>query len=459
MSRFDGTIERRLGEQVVELMEQTGVPGVAVGILYQGESVSFGCGVTSVEHPLPVSDETLFQIGSITKTFTATAMMRLVEEGVLDLAAKVRAYLPEFRVEDDTASREATVRQLLTHEGGWAGDFFHSTGAGDDAIARYVADMADLPQIAPIGTQWSYNNAGFSVAGCIIEVIAGKRYEAVLKEQVLDPLDLEHTFFEPGDVITHSFAVGHSVVEGKACVARPWALERAIYPVGGIICSMTDLLRYAQFHLGDGRARDGKRVLSPESLSMMHSTQAAVWEDESWGLGWGILDEIEGARQVRHGGGTKGQVTSLVLVPERDLALAVFTNADQGGVITDEVRRWVLKELLGVEAPKPKAIEAEEAELAQYAGRYHGYYTDLELGLLGGKLVGQVTYKRGFPNEDVPPPPAPPPMSVALCAKDRLLVLDGPAKDATGDVIRRAGGSIGWLRFSGRLHTREEPAS
>jgi hypothetical protein len=128
-------------------------------------------------------------------------------------------------------------------------------------------------------------------------------------------------------------------------------------------------------------------------------------------------------------------------------------------VITDELRRWVLKELLGVEAPKPEALEAQEEELAQYAGRYRGYYTDLELGLLGGKLVGQVTYKHGFPNENVPPPPAPPPMSVALCAKDRLLVLDGPAKDAMGDVIRRADGSIGWLRFSGRLHTQEETGS
>jgi hypothetical protein len=191
----------------------------------------------------------------------------------------------------------------------------------------------------------------------------------------------------------------------------------------------------------------------------MHSPQVTVWENEAWGLGWSVLDEIEGARQVRHGGGTKGQVSSLVLVPERDLAVAVFTNADQGGVITDEVRRWVLKELLGLEAPKPKPMEAKKEELAQYAGRYGGYYTDLELGLLGGKLVGQVTYKRGFPNEDVPPPPAPPPMSVALCAKDRLLVLDGPAKDAMGDVIRNDDGSIGWLRFSGRLHTREEATS
>lgn len=459
MSKLDMSIENSLGEKIASLMERTGVPGVAAGILYQGESIAFGCGVTSVEHPLPVSDETLFQIGSITKTFTATAMMRLVEDGMLDLDAKVQAYVPDFRVSDDTASREVTVRQLLTHEGGWAGDFFHSTGAGDDAIARYVADMAELPQIAPLGSQWSYNNAGFSVAGYIVELVTGRRYEAVLKELVLDPLGLEHTFFEAGDVITHGFAVGHSMVEGKARVARPWALERAIYPVGGITCSVNDLLRYARFHLGDGRAEDAPRVLSPESLSLMHSPQVTVWENEAWGLGWSVLDEIEGARQVRHGGGTKGQVSSLVLVPERDLAVAVFTNADQGGVITDEVRRWVLKELLGLEAPKPKPMEAKEEELAQYAGRYRGYYTDLELGVLGGKLVGQVTYKRGFPNEDVPPPPAPPPMSVALCAKDRLLVLDGPAKDATGDVIRKADGSIGWLRFSGRLHRREEAAS
>ena len=381
--------------------------------------------------------------------------MRLVERGVLDLDAKVRTYVPGFQVRDEEASREATVRQLLTHQGGWAGDFFHGTGAGDDALARYVSDMAELPQLAPLGTHWSYNNAGFSVAGYIIELATGKRYETVLQELVLDPLGLDRTFFDPGDVITHSFAVGHMVVEEKAQVARPWALDRAIHPVGGLACHVKDLLRYARFHLGDGRAEDGTSLLSLESLTMMHSPQVTVREGEAWGLSWGIVDEIEGARQVRHGGGTKGQVSLLVLVPEHDLAVAVLTNADPGGSITDEVRRWVLKEILGLEAPRAEPIDTEEEELAQYAGRYRGYYTDLDLGVLGGKLVGQVTYKRGFPNEDVPPAPAPPPMSVALCDEDQFLVLDGPAKDALGDAIRRPDGSIGWLRFSGRLHERE----
>ena len=459
MSNPVNTLEPRLREQVAGLMARTGVPGVAIGILHRGESVAFGCGVTSVEHPLPVTDETLFQIGSITKTFTGTAIMRLAEAGILDLDAKVQAYIPDFRVRDEAASREATVRQLLTHEGGWAGDFFHGTGAGDDAIARYVADMAELPQLAPIGTHWSYNNAGFSVAGYIIELVTGKRYESALSEQVLAPLGLEHTFFDPGEVLTHSFAVGHTVVESKAKVARPWALDRAIYPVGGIVCHVNDLLRYARFHMGDGRAEDGTRLLSPESLARMQSPQIAVREDESWGLSWGIVDDIEGARQVRHGGGTKGQVSLLVMVPAHALAIAILTNADEGGLITDEVRRWVLKELLGLEAPRAKPIDAEEDVLAQYAGRYRGYYTDLDLGVLGGKLVGQATYKRGFPNEDVPPPPSPPPASVALCAEDRLLVLDGPAKDTLGDVIRKPDGAIGWLRFSGRLHKRVETES
>ncbi len=456
MSTLEDTLEPRLREEVAGLMNRTGVPGVAIGILHRGESITFGCGVTSVEHPLPVTDETLFQIGSITKTFTGTAIMSLVEKGVLDLDAKVRSYVPDFRVSDEEASREATIRQLLTHQGGWAGDFFHGTGAGEDAIGRYVADMAELPQLAPIGTHWSYNNAGFGVAGHVMEVVTGKCYEAFLSEQVLAPLGLERTFFGPGEVITHSFAVGHIVVEGKAQVARPWALDRAIYPAGGITCHVNDLLRYARFHLGDGRAADGTSVLSRESLTTMHTPQVAVREGESWGLSWGIVDDIEGARQVRHGGGTKGQVSLLVMVPEHEMAVAILTNADRGGLITDEVRRWVLKELLGLEAPRAEPIDAEEQDLAQYAGHYCGYYMDLDLGILGGKLVGQVTYKRGFPNEDVPPPPAPPPASVALCAEDQLLVLDGPAKDTLGDAIRNRDGSIGWLRFSGRLHKREE---
>lgn len=119
-----------LVEFVPSVMEKRDIPGAVVGILDEGEVRTAGLGVTNVDYPLPVTDETLFQIGSITKTFTATAMMRLVEMGELALDATVRTYIPYFKVADETASSQATIRHLLTHMGGWFGDFFQDTGSG-----------------------------------------------------------------------------------------------------------------------------------------------------------------------------------------------------------------------------------------------------------------------------------------------------------------------------------------
>ncbi len=444
----------RLRDVAARLAEQKKVPGVALGIVHQGETRVVGFGVTNVEHPLPVTDETLFQIGSITKTFVGTAIMRLVEAGKLDLDAPLRTYLPEFKVADEAASAGATLRHLLTHTAGWAGDFFHDTGAGDDALARYVADMADLPQLAPLGTVWSYNNAGFSLAGRVLEVVTGQTFEAALKELVLDPLGLERCFFDPGDVITHRVAVGHTAGDDGAEVARPWPLVRSAYPAGGIACSIRELLRYARFHLGDGALEGEARLLSPESMAQMQAKQVTVWRGEASGLPW-WLEDVGDTYWRGHGGGTNGQVSHLALLPEHDFAVATLTNADHGGFVTQGVRGFALREYLGLRVSEPEAIESSEAELAQYAGRYVGFYSDIELGVLGGKLIGQVVYKRGFPSENVPPHPTPPPVSLARCEADRLLILDGPDKGDQADAIRRPDGSIGWLRFSGRLHIRD----
>lgn len=444
----------RLDELVPVLMQQKGIPGVVVGILHEGQARAAGFGVTNVDHPLPVTDGTLFQIGSITKTFTTTALLRLVERGRVGLGATVRTYLPEFSVADETVSSQTTVRHLLTHMGGWYGDFFHDTGPGEDALPKYVAAMADLVQVAPLGAIWSYNNSGFAVAGRIIEVVTGLCYEDALQELVLNPLGLQHTFFDPGDVMTFRFAVGHDEGEDGGQVARPWPLPRALYAVGGITCSVPDLLAYARFHLGDGSTGDGPRLLKPESMAMMQTPQAPIWKQETMGLGW-RLNVVDGVRRVSHGGGTKGQVCLLTLMPEHGLAVAVVTNADQGGSLTDEVTGWVLKQYLGLEVPKPEAIEATGEQLAAFAGLYRNPHWDLELGMLCGRLVGQMVQKRGFPSQDSPPPPPPPPATLALCEEDRLLVLDGSDKGDTADIVRRADGSIGWIRFGGRLGRRE----
>jgi CubicO group peptidase (beta-lactamase class C family) len=446
----------RLREFVEERMQQWGIPGSAVGILDEDQVVAAGFGVTNIDHPLPVTDETLFQIGSITKTFTTMAIMRLVEMGKLELDATVRTYLPDFKVADETASSQATVRHLLTHAGGWVGDFFHDTGPGDDALARYVTDMADLEQLAPVGALWSYNNAAFCVAGRVMEMVTASSYEAALRELVLDPLGLESCYFDPADVMTRGFAVGHEVTGEGAGIARPWALPRGAYAAGGIACHIQDLLRYARFHLANGRTVDGTQLLSGESMSVMHSPQLTIWgPKERLGLAWRI-EEVEGTSLHSHGGGTKGQISLLLLVPRDSFAIAVVTNSSHGGKLTGDVSRWGLKQYLDIERPDPTPIESSEEDLAPYAGRYVRPLSEIELGMLAGKLIGQMTPKGGFPTEESPVPPPPPPMSLALCEVDRLLVLDGPYKDAKMDIVRLPDGKIGWLRASGRIHVREE---
>jgi CubicO group peptidase (beta-lactamase class C family) len=449
----EGRLER-LGEFAAEMVEAKGVPGVAVGVLYEGRAGTAGFGITSVEHPLEVTGKTLFQIGSITKIFTGTAVMRLVERGDLDLDAPVRSYLPAFKVVDEAASAKATLRHLLSHTGGWAGDFFRDTGSGDDALARYATAMAELDQLAPIGTHFSYNNAGFSLAGHLIEVVTGERYETAMRELVLEPLGLESCAFEAGEVLTHRFVVGHSVAEGEARVARPWSLLRSAHPAGAVVCHVEDLLRFARFHLGDGLGADGSRVLSTGSLALMQMPEVTVWGEEKWGLPWAI-DETWGTRLVSHGGGTTGQVSLLTLAPEHDIAVAVLTNADQGAVIARDVTRWALKEYVGVEITEPEPLEVPVEELAAYAGYYRGWFSDAELGVLAGRLVGQIFDKRGFPSDDAAPSPPPPPMSFAVCGDDRLMIMDGPGKDGKVDVVRHPDGSVGWLRLGRRLLVRD----
>lgn len=445
---------RQLGEVIEGLMEKHRVPGVAVGVLCEGEVESAGFGITSVEHPLAVTADTLFQVGSISKTVTATMIMMLVEQGKVELDATFQSYFPDFKVQDETAAAQATVRHLLTHTSGWEGDVFEDTGAGDDAAARYMALMADVEQIAPIGRIWSYNNAGFYLLGHLIETVTGESYQTAVQRMVFEPLGMNHTFLDPADVITHRFVVGHLTEGEEVKVGRPWALPRVVYPVGGVVTCVADLLAYAQFHMGDGKTAEGKRLLSAESLSLM---QQPIFEiggkDQAIGLSWFINDQ-DGIRLLSHGGGTKGQISRLVVAPSRNFAFAIFTNSDEGGHITEDATRWILREYLDIDTvdPEPDELSTGVGFLVEYIGRYSRPYADITLTLENGGLKGEVVYKQGFPNRDVPPAPPPPPVSLAFYGTDKVIATDEYFKPARGEFFRKADGELGWFRWGGRLY-------
>lgn len=443
-----------LQEKVEQLMAETAVPGLVVGILEQGQNHVASFGTTNVDHPLAVTADTLFQIGSITKTFTATLIMRLVERGLLDLDAPLTTYLPDFRVRDETAVSRVTTRHLLTHMAGWVGDHFIDTGAGGNANATYAASMGDLPQLAPVGTLFSYNNSSFSLAGHLIETLTGQSYEEAMRDEIFVPLGLEQSHFYAGDVMTHRFAVGHRVTPEGAEVARPWPLPRAVHAAGAICCSAGDLLRYAQFHLQNGVTHDGIQHLPKTAVSQMREPQAAVGDMmEAIGISW-FLDSVAGVRTASHGGATVGQLSQLTLVPEHDFAFCIMTNADYGRVLNKELGSWILAHYLGLQGEEVVPQVAELAELEAVVGRYKRPFQDLDLTIENGLLHLGVTFKQSFPNPDTPVLPPLPPAPLEMLAPDCFRIVEGPMKHQLVSVIRQDDGAIGWIRYGGRIHRK-----
>ena len=448
MSDHQGQFEK-IREQVEVWREELGVPGLTFGLTVSGQSYTAGAGVTSVENPLPVTDETLFQIGSITKTVTATAMMRLVERGELELRAEVQDYLPEFRVRDPDVSARVTVWHLLTHLAGWTGDVFTDTGNNDDAGEKYLKGMAEFEQLAPLGTVFSYNNAAFCVAGRVIEVLTGGTYEQAIHDLIFEPLGMEHSFFFPHQAMQHRFAVGHQAgaTDGEKKVLSPWAIPRGMNAAGGISCHIHDLLRYGAYHLGDGPP-----LLRRESLEGMHSPQVAINSYMgSVGLAW-IMNQFSGQKVLWHNGGTNGQNAVLSLAPAHELALGMMTNGDVGGKLNDRFNKAVLREFCGIEIPEPTVIESSSEQLSEYAGLYRRPLMDIELRMEEGQLLADIRIKARFPTDA--PWPETRPARLARCGIDQLLVLDGDYKDSRADIIRDEDGVIRYLRFGSRINVR-----
>jgi CubicO group peptidase (beta-lactamase class C family) len=461
MTRFDALHDKTRLE-----MERLGVPGVALGIIVDGHMHTAGFGVTSIENPLAVDGDTLFQIGSTTKTFTGTAVMRLVESGQtaghaprLELDTPLRAYLPELELASREAAESVTMRHLLTHTSGWVGDYFEDFGPGPDAVALYVARMRELPQLTRPGELWSYNNANFWLAGRVIEVVSGKTWEAAIKELVLSPLGLRRSFFFADEVITHRFAVGHHVRTQRTSVARRWSYPRR-RPSGSIISSATDQLRYAHFHMGDGAARSGERLLSAEAIAAMQTPLVPRdLRGGMMGLTW-MLDDIAGTRIVRHGGSTNGQRSAFLMAPSRGFAMTVLTNSERGATLHRELTRWALQHYLGLDTPEPVLEYPPSDRLVEYAGRYETpacalniALPDIELVLRESSLWISFTARGGYPTKESPQP-APPAARLAFSGPDRIMALDHDAEDQHGEFLRDDQGRITWFRWGSRIRAR-----
>ncbi|MGW4031796.1 serine hydrolase domain-containing protein [Streptomyces sp. NPDC004838] len=340
-----------------------GVPGASLAFFHDGKTHEFATGVLNRDTGAPVRTDSLFQIGSVTKVWTATQIMLLAEAGRLTLDTPVVEVLPEFRVADPELTKSVTVRHLLTHTSGIDGDLFLDTGRGDDTLEKYTEACRDLTAIHPLGATQSYCNSGFSVLGRIVERLTGKVWDAALREQIIEPLGLTHTVTLPEEALRYSTAIGH---EQDGSTATVWGLTRSAGPAGLICARASDVVRFGRAHLSDGLLARPEVMWEPHVALPCPLTFAA-----EWGLGW-MLDTLSGHRVVSHGGNTIGQAAMLWIVPEMDFAACLLVNGGDSAGMQQETATELFGELLGVEvpaAPRPPA-----APVAVDAGRYTGVY-------------------------------------------------------------------------------------
>ncbi|WP_029259627.1 MULTISPECIES: serine hydrolase domain-containing protein [unclassified Microbacterium] len=413
-------------ENLPTMLADAHIPAASVAILAGGEIFTTAAGILNRNTGVEADEDSVFQIGSITKTWTATLIMQLVDEGLLDLDAPVRDTVPAFAIGDDAAASAITPRQLLSHVSGFEGDLFNDTGVGDDAVEKYLATIADAPQLFAPGERFSYNNAAFVVLGRIVEVLRGTSYDQALRTHLAAPLGLTHVATTAAEAIMFRAALGHIPAEsGDEPVPAPvWSLVRSNAPAGSMLAmTARDLVTYARMHLDGGVSADGTRLLSEQSVRAMQERQVDLPElglmGDAWGLGWEIFD-WDGGPVIGHDGGTIGQNAFLRMVPGAGVAVAVLTNGGRTVDAYHAITSKVLAALAGVTVPTLPSVPESPVpiDLERVLGTYSSSVSDSTVRVDDqGRIWLERTMKGIFAELG----PAPEPVELVGWAGDTLL--------------------------------------
>lgn len=385
---WGGALEARIDSLAASTLEEGPVAGLGIGVK-KGDQllVARGYGLADVENNVPATAETVFRIGSVTKQFTAAAIMQLVEEGAIDLDAPMTEYLPDFPTQGHTV----TIRHLLTHTSG----IKSYTGLAewepqmrlDLTDEELVALFADEPFDFAPGEEWSYNNSGFYLLGMIVEAASGLTYRDYLDQRLFGPLGLSgSSYCDESPIIPHR-AEGYEPEDGRLVNDSPLSMNQP--GAAGALCStVLDLLSWST------ALRSGD-VVSPESYRQM--TTPATLNDgsaTSYGFGLGVGD-LEGHARVQHGGGINGFNTMLAHYPEAELDVVVLANTN--GPHADRVAETIAKWALGIEVVTVADLDLSADELAAYEGTYEirpGF--ELSVWVDEGQLWSRATGQGAF---------------------------------------------------------------
>jgi len=365
------------------------LPGFSAGVVYDQDLIwSKGYGYADVSNKVAATDQTLYRVASITKTFTATAVMQLAEQGKLSLEDPVNKYLPWFTPKDADPAQPIRVWNLLTHTAGLrreapGTDWDQLEGPDQVEVTRQTPSTAlSFPPL----TRLKYSNYGFTVAGELVQQVSGMPYDRYLRERILEPLGMSHSFVLDGTETRPGLAVPY----GRRLAQEPRGVEaqmnkRGILSAGGLVSSVSDLAKWASLQFNEADAYRGP-VLTGRALREMHRPRFLT---PDWSLGWGIgwrLTRAEKRADLEHSGSLPGYKSRLLISPASKVAVILLINADDG---PRELAIGAMKIVSGpiAKAATPEEAPAPAADLAKFEGLYRdrsGGHT--RVVALGGKL-------------------------------------------------------------------------
>lgn len=352
---------------VLAELEETKTPGTMVAIV-RGESIVYqkGFGVSNVETSQAVTPDMLFRIGSMTKMYTAAALVSLAEEGKIDLNAPIGKYLQEL----PPRLASLTAHQLMSHTAGLA-DSANLFGTHDEsALAAEVHGYKDSMFFTDPGAVFSYANPGFVLAGYLIERLSGDSYSKEVQKRVLTPLAMSRTTLQPTLAMTYPFSVGHVGDRGAAArVMRPMEDNSQIWPAGFLFSNAPDLARFAMAFMNGGQI-DGKPAISAKVIARMSTPVAPAHSQYDGSYGYGlIMRDYRGVRLVEHGGTTVGFASDFVMAPAQRVAVIVLANRSTHLMKTVNKALEIMLPLAPMPAD-PEPLKFTVREIEEYTGRY-----------------------------------------------------------------------------------------
>jgi len=330
-------IKDSLDGYIVKGMEDWQIPGLAVAVVKDGKTIFMkGFGVQSLETKKPIDENTLFRIGSITKSFTGTAASLLNEEKVIDLYDKVTKWIPNFKLKDSFITKEVNITDLLTHRIGFTsykGDLisYLSDFSFEDVMER----MALLEIDNTFRGSYGYSNSAYATVGEIIQRASGKSWKKTVKDRILIPLEMDRTFMTLEEVKdVNNIASPYTVLNGEIRKVD-FVAEEYLAPAGTMFSSVKDMNKWLFLQLNDGSFKNKqiipkiaiRRTRNPYNIQGFNQRDNTKTHFFGYGLGYFVRD-IYGVLTYQHSGGITGFSTNHIIIPEKKLAIAILTNND-----------------------------------------------------------------------------------------------------------------------------------